>query len=134
MTKSFRTAERIAVLVLVACGIILIAVPLLLTLYLSVFDEKLIVFPPRGYTLSWYAAICRNFGGAVVDQPGVAVAAVVGSLLIGVPAGIALSRYRFRGSGVISALLLAPLTVPGIALGLAIYCLLVLIETTPAGH
>jgi len=54
----------------------------------------------------------------------------VGSLLLGVPAGIALSRHRFRGVSVISTLLLAPLTIPGIALGLAIFLFLVLIETS----
>src|SRR6202020_1885788 len=36
-----RAAERALVLGLIACGIILIVVPLLLTLYLSLFDEKL---------------------------------------------------------------------------------------------
>jgi len=113
---------------LIACGLLVIFVPLLLTLYLSVFDEKLILFPPRGYTLSWYGAILPNFGGAVAITVELAAASVVGSLLIGVPAGIALSRYRLRGIGVVSALLLAPLTVPGIALGLAIYLFLVLIE------
>jgi putative spermidine/putrescine transport system permease protein len=45
-----------------------------------------------------------------------------------VPAGIALSRHRSAATSAISALLLAPLTVPGIALGLAIYLFLVLIE------
>jgi putative spermidine/putrescine transport system permease protein len=123
-----RTVERTAVLALVACGAVLIIVPLLLTLYLSLFDEKLILFPPRGYTLSWYGAILPNFGGAVAITVELAIASVVGSLLIGVPAGIALSRYRLRGMGIVSALLLAPLTVPGIALGLAIYLFLVLIE------
>jgi len=101
---------------------------MLLTLYLSVFNEKLILFPPRGYTLSWYGAILPNFGGAVAITVELAIFSVVGSLLIGVPAGIALSRYRLRGMGFVSALLLAPLTVPGIALGLAIYLFLVLIE------
>ncbi len=113
---------------LIACGLLVIFVPLLLTLYLSVFDEKLILFPPRGYTLSWYSAILPNFGGAVAITIELAAASVAGSLLIGVPAGIALSRYRLRGIGMVSALLLAPLTVPGIALGLAIYLFLVLIE------
>jgi putative spermidine/putrescine transport system permease protein len=119
---------RFGVSVLVACGLLVIFVPLLLTLYLSVFDEKLILFPPRGYTLSWYAAILPNFGGAIAITVELAVASVVGSLLLGVPAGIALSRHRLRGIGAVSALLLAPLTVPGIALGLAIYLFLVLIE------
>ena len=54
--------------------------------------------------------------------------AVLGSLPLGVPAGIGLARHRFRGRGVISILLLAPLTVPGIALGLAIYVALVALD------
>ena len=123
-----RTAERIAVLALVICGIILIAVPLILTLYLSVFDEKLILFPPRGYTLDWYPAILPNFGGAILTSLELGVASVIGSLLLGVPAGIGLARHRFRGRGIIATLLLAPLTVPGIALGLAIYVALIAVD------
>lgn len=123
-----RTAERFAVLALVVCGIILIAVPLILTLYLSVFDEKLILFPPRGYTLDWYPAILPNFGSAILTSLELGVASVIGSLLLGVPAGIGLARHRFRGRGVIATLLLAPLTVPGIALGLAIYIALVAVD------
>ncbi len=119
---------RYGVRALIGCGLLVIFVPLLLTLYLSVFNEKLILFPPRGYTLSWYRAIVPSFGGAIAVSLELALGSVVGSLLIGVPAGIALSRHRFRGMGVVSALLLAPLTVPGIALGLAIYLFLVLIE------
>jgi putative spermidine/putrescine transport system permease protein len=123
-----RTAERFAVLALVVCGIILIAVPLILTLYLSVFDEKLILFPPRGYTLDWYPAILPNFGSAILTSLELGVASVIGSLLLGVPAGIGLARHRFRGRGVIATLLLAPLTVPGIALGLAIYVALIAVD------
>jgi putative spermidine/putrescine transport system permease protein len=123
-----RAAERCVVHGLVACGSILIAVPLVLTLYLSVFDEKLILFPPRGYTLGWYPAILPNFGSAILTSLELGAASVVGSLLLGVPAGIGLARHRFRGRGVISTLLLAPLTVPGIALGLAIYVGLIAID------
>ncbi|MBV9858945.1 MAG: ABC transporter permease subunit [Alphaproteobacteria bacterium] len=126
--RLFPAFGRALVWALVGGGLLVIFVPLLLTLYLSLFDEKLILFPPRGYTLSWYAAIVPTFGSAVAITLELAAASVIGSLLIGVPAGIALSRYRRRGIGVISALLLAPLTVPGIALGLAIYLFLVLIE------
>jgi putative spermidine/putrescine transport system permease protein len=121
-------AERFVVLVLICCGTALIVVPLVLTIYLSLFDEKLILFPPRGYTLSLYPAILPNFGSAIVTSLQLGAAAVVGSLLLGVPAGIGLARHRFRGRGVISTLLLAPLTVPGIALGLAIYVALVAID------
>jgi len=120
--------ERAGVGVLIWIGIALIGVPLLLTLYLSLFDEKLILFPPHAYTLSWYAAILPNFGGPILTSLELAAAAVCGSLVLGVPAGIGLARYRFRGRGFVSTLLLAPLTVPGIALGLAIYIMLVTID------
>jgi putative spermidine/putrescine transport system permease protein len=123
-----RAAERIGLLALIACGAILIIVPLLLTLYLSLFDEKLILFPPRGYTLSWYSAIIPSFGKSVLTSLRLAAASVLGSLLIGIPAGVGLSRHRFRGRGSIATLLLAPLTMPGIALGLAIYVALVAID------
>ena len=120
--------QRWLVRLLVAAGLAVIFVPLVLTLYLSVFDETIIVFPPRGYTVHWYADILPRFGAAMRTSLFVALATVVCSLLIGVPAGIALSRYRFRGRGAVSTLLLAPLTVPGIAIGLGIYVLAVLIE------
>lgn len=119
---------RVVTSLLIWCGLLIIFVPLLLTLYLSVFNQKLIAFPPPGYTLSWYPAIVPNFGDAIVTSLELAFAAVIGSLLLGVPAGIALSRHRFGGRAVISTLLLSPLTVPGIALGLATYLFLVLVE------
>jgi putative spermidine/putrescine transport system permease protein len=117
--------ERAGVNLLLWIGIALIGVPMLLTVYLSVFDEKLILFPPHAYTLSWYAAILPNFGQPIVTSLELAAAAVIGSLALGIPAGIGLSRHRFRGRGAVSTLLLAPLTVPAIALGLAIYIMLV---------
>jgi putative spermidine/putrescine transport system permease protein len=123
-------AERAGVQALVFLGIALIFVPLLLTLFLSVFDEKLILFPPHGYTVSWYGAILPNFGAAIATSLELGAVAVAGSLALGVPAGIALSRYRFRGKAAIGTLLLAPLTVPGIALGLAIFVFLVAIDGT----
>lgn len=127
-TEALSRIGGVVISLLIWCGLLIIFVPLLLTLYLSVFNQKLIAFPPPGYTLSWYTAIIPNFGDAIVTSLELAFAAVIGSLLLGVPAGIALSRHHFRGRAVISTLLLSPLTVPGIALGLAIYLFLVLIE------
>ena len=97
---------------LVALGAAVIFVPLVLTLYLSIFDDPAGVrreFPLRTSLLT-------------------AAAAVVVSLLVGVPAGIGLSRYRFRGRDAFATLMLAPLTIPGVAIGLGIYVLAVMIE------
>ena len=113
---------------LVLCAVTMIFLPLLLTFYLSVFDETIIVFPPHAFTLRWYARIWPEFGDALRTSFFAALAAVAISLLLGVPAGIGLSRYRFRGRDALATLLLAPLTVPGIAIGLGIFVLAVLIE------
>lgn len=113
---------------LIGAGCILMFVPLAISLYLSVFDEKLIVFPPKGYTLSWYSEIIPTFGEPVRISLEIALMSVAGSLALGVPAGIGLMRYRFPGRGVVNTLLLSPLTVPGIAIGLAIYVFAVAIE------
>lgn len=128
MTRISGRLQRYAVNLLIGGGLMLIFVPLLLTFYLSIFDETLITFPPRGYTLHWYGRIIPQFGSALWTSLLVALAAVAISLVIGIPAGIGLSRYRFTGRGLISTLLLAPLTMPGIAIGLGIYVLAILIE------
>jgi putative spermidine/putrescine transport system permease protein len=121
-------AGRWLVRLLLAAAVAVVFVPLVLTFYLSVFDETLIVFPPHAYTTRWYARILPEFGGALRTSLLVAMVAVAISLVLGVPAAIGLARRRFRGRGALSTLLLAPLTVPGIAIGLGIYVGAVLIE------
>ncbi len=51
----------------------------------------------------------------------VALAVTFLSALIGVPAGRALGLYRFRGKALAELLILAPLIVPGIAVGLGLH-------------
>ncbi len=123
-----KMVRRGAVNALVTIAVAAIFVPLILTIYLSVFDETIIVFPPKGYTLAWYARILPEFGAPLQTSMVTAVSATCLSLLIGVPAAIGLSRYRFRGRGLATTLLLAPLTIPGVAIGLGIYVLAVMIE------
>ncbi len=113
---------------LLVAGASIIFLPLIFTVYLSVFDETIITFPPRGYTLHWYADILPQFGAALRTSLYVALAAAAISLLIGVPASIGLSRYRFAGRSALSTFLLSPLTIPGIAIGLGIYVLAIQVE------
>jgi putative spermidine/putrescine transport system permease protein len=121
-------AGRLALLGLLGLGIAAIFLPMLLTFYLSMFNEQMIVFPPHGYTLAWYGRIAGTFGAAIWTSLKIAVVAVALSLALGIPAGIGLSRHRFRGREALSTFLLSPLTVPGIAVGLAIYILAIWIE------
>lgn len=130
-TTAADTADRLGrtvAQVLAGIGAVLVFLPIVLTVYLSVFDETLLVFPPKGYTLSWFSRVGGKFGDAIATSVTLAVAAAALSLLIGIPAGIGLSRYRFCGREALNTLLLAPLTVPGVALGLGIYVFAVWVE------
>ncbi len=62
--------QRAALNLLVVIGAALIGVPLALTLYLSLFDEKLILFPPRGYTAVLVSGDHPELRRPAADQPG----------------------------------------------------------------
>ena len=78
---------------------------------------------PQDWTLAaWRYALSPTSG--VVQSLGVTVwiglCVTALSVLIGVPAGRALGLYQFRGKGVVQIIMLAPLIVPGIAVGLGL--------------
>lgn len=99
------------------------AIPLAMAAYMSFFADGVIVFPPSGYTLDWYARLAEfpNFASGLATSLKIALFSTAGSILIGVPASIALVRYRFFGRAGLNVLLLAPLSVPGVVIGLGIY-------------
>lgn len=115
---------------LVFVGIALMLIPLMMTAYMSVFADGVVTFPPSGYTLSWYGRLAEfpKFGQSLSTSLRVAAMATLCSLLIGVPASIALVRYSFPGRSILNVLLLSPLTVPGVVIGLGLYVLMVDIE------
>ena len=105
----------------VALGFILL--PLVFVTWLAFFDQAIPSFPPKGYSLRWFAAIADNqkFVDGFWLSLQVAVVAMILGLLIGVPAALCLARYRFAGREPLGNLLLFPLVVPGIVLGTTLY-------------
>ncbi|MBB5693274.1 ABC transporter permease [Muricoccus pecuniae] len=112
---------------LIALGVLVMAVPLAMTAYISLFRDAVVIFPPSGYATSWYARILEfpRFGEALGTSLRISALATLGSLAVGIPASLALVRYNFVGRGVLNVLLLSPLTVPGVVIGLSIYVLVV---------
>jgi putative spermidine/putrescine transport system permease protein len=96
--------------------------PVLVVVVMSFDTQSFMSFPPQGFTLDWYARLTENAafirGFQVSLIVGVCTCAL--ATLIGVPAALALARHRFRGSGAVSSLFLAPLMVPTVVLGLAL--------------
>ncbi len=81
-----------------------------------------IVFPPTGPSLKWYAAILDKpeFIESAIISSVVAVGASLAATAIGALAAIALVRHRFFGRRFLQSIFLAPLSLPGLILGLAL--------------
>jgi putative spermidine/putrescine transport system permease protein len=125
-----RHLGRIALLAAAAIGYGVILTPLLFVGWLSFFSNEIVTFPPQGYTLRWFAHIFdqNNFVSGFVTSLQVGVVAMIGGLLLGVPASLVLARRRFPGREAVNTLLVLPLVVPGIVAGTAIYVFQIEIE------
>jgi putative spermidine/putrescine transport system permease protein len=109
---------------------IMVLAPLFAVTWVSFFKNKIISFPPSGYTLDWYVAAwdMARFRDGFLTSLQLGIVATLVSLLVGVPASVALARGKFRGREVVQSILLAPLIVPGIVAGAALYMFLIEIE------
>jgi len=85
-------------------------------------------FPPGPFVLDWYRALAGDgaLWDSVLNSLLVAVAAVVISIAVGLPAALALDRVEFPGKGAFRRLVLLPLVLPGIITGLSLLMLRVL--------
>jgi spermidine/putrescine transport system permease protein len=79
-------------------------------------------FPPRHLTLDWYRILFNDapIWDSVLNSLKVALAAMVISLALGVPAALALDRAQFPGKALFRRLVLLPLILPGIITGLSL--------------
>ena len=100
-----------------------ILLPLIFVTWLAFFEQAIPSFPPRGYSLKWFASIGENprFVDGFWLSLRVAIAGMLIGLALGVPAALCLARYRFPGREPLGNLLLLPLVVPGIVLGTSLY-------------
>ena len=121
---------RIALIAAAALGYALILTPLVFVCWLSVFSNEIVTFPPQGYTLRWFAHIFdqNNFVSGFLTSLQVGIAAMVGGLVLGIPASLVLARRRFPGREALNTLLVLPLVVPGIVAGTAIYVFQIEVE------
>ena len=84
-------------------------------------------FPPHNFTFSWYRMLLGDgaMWESVLNSLAVALAAMAISLLLGIPAALALDRTSFPGKAAFRRLVLLPLILPGIITGLSLLMLFV---------
>ena len=108
----------------------LASVLVLIFLFVPVFTVVLFSFnagnvpglPFRGFTVRWFGEAFGDteFRTVLWNSVQVMVVAVLASLLVGVPAALALTRGRFRLQGVVKAATFGPIAVPGVVIGAAL--------------
>jgi putative spermidine/putrescine transport system permease protein len=105
-----------------AAAMVFILAPLVVTVAISVGTSQFAAFPPRGFTLDWYAQVLRDpdFQASLGFSTALAIGATAGALALGVPAAFALARHDFPGRGVAAASLLSPLIFPVLITGVAL--------------
>jgi putative spermidine/putrescine transport system permease protein len=105
-----------------AAMMVFILAPLVVTVAISIGTSPFAAFPPRGFTLGWYAQVLADpeFQGSLGFSTALALGATAGALGLGVPAAFALARHEFPGRGATAAALLSPLIFPVLITGVAL--------------
>lgn len=109
-------------LVGVALGTLLfLYIPVAILILFSFNDSPVTTFPLSGFTWGWYEKVFANEAllTALVNSLIVAFAATTLTIIIGVPAALALDRYPFIGKNLFRNTILLPLSLPGIVTGIA---------------
>jgi putative spermidine/putrescine transport system permease protein len=109
----------------VLCGLILLflIVPILVIIPLSFNSDSFLMYPMSGFSLRWY----DEFFGSVVWRTAlknsmiISPLATVVAVLLGTLASIGLVRANFRGKALLVSVLIAPMVVPVVIVGVAVY-------------
>jgi putative spermidine/putrescine transport system permease protein len=106
--------------------------PLIIIVVVSFNAESYLSFPPQQWGPRWYGDLLANADFVNGFKVSVALAAVtmVGATAIGVPAALAVTRYRFPGRDLFVTFFTLPLMVPGVILGLGLLLVLSRVHLT----
>ncbi len=118
-------------------ALIIMVGPVLISLLMSFTSGAGLRFPPEGLSLRWYAAlfdpqVSGRVHTAAWTSLQIALMAVLGTLVLAVPAAIGIVRLSGRVTAVVEPLLLAPLVLPSLVYGLAALFCATMIGLTPS--
>jgi spermidine/putrescine transport system permease protein len=101
--------------------IVLLYVPIGILFVFSLNAGTTLSFPLKGLTLDWYERILSTSGLLDSVQHSLVVAAISSTVAtaLGTMVAILLSRFEFRGKGLITGLAVLPLIIPYVVLGVA---------------
>jgi spermidine/putrescine transport system permease protein len=123
--RALAGVERLSWLAGIAAILGFLYLPIAVLIAYSFNDSRSLTWPMSGVTLDWYVKLAQNdqLIQAFYNSVYVAVCATILTLIIGVPAAIALDRFDFPGKGVFRKLILLPIALPGIITGISMLIL-----------
>jgi ABC-type spermidine/putrescine transport system permease subunit II len=109
------------------CGVVFVFLtfPVLIVIPISFSSASYLHFPPPGLSLRWYQSYLGNDQWLRATALSFEVGAFTSllSVLLGIPAAIALVRGKFVGKNLLNTFLVLPLVVPTIIVAIALYSL-----------
>jgi putative spermidine/putrescine transport system permease protein len=106
-------------------GIVVIALiaPILVVIPISFSSVSFFEFPPPGYSTTWYKSFAdnQNWVDAMMRSLRIAFFTAILSTVLGTMAAMAMTRLHFFGKKLFMSLMVAPVIVPVIIVGLALY-------------
>ncbi|WP_093120192.1 ABC transporter permease [Salinihabitans flavidus] len=137
-----RFAADTAFMTFVAILMAFLYIPIWILIIFSFNDSRSLTWPLSGFTLEWYQRLWNNsqLQDAIGNSFYVASCATVLTLLVGVPAALALHRLHFPGKTVFRRLVVLPITLPGVVTGISMLNLFrvlgfdLSLETVILGH
>jgi spermidine/putrescine transport system permease protein len=105
--------------------VVFLYAPIAVLLIFSFNNSAVPTFPLSGFTFHWYHQFFTNadLRSSLETSALIAVLTSFGAVFLGVLSSIALTRRRFRGKALVSALLLSPLVIPYVVFGISLLLL-----------
>ncbi|MDB4894674.1 MAG: spermidine/putrescine transporter permease [Firmicutes bacterium] len=116
-----------ALAIFTAAALLFILAPVLIVVINSFNGVAYSVFPPKGFSLQWYANLAKqtSFYGAAVRSVVVAVLSTILAVIAGTMASIVLIRHKLVGANLIKSFFLSPIVLPKMVLGVALFMLFI---------
>ena len=101
--------------------VIFLYAPIVILLIFSFNDSAVPSFPLSGFTTHWYTLAWQDtlLRQSLINSTTVALVVTPCCLVLGTLTAFGLTRFRFRGRGVVGGLVGAPLILPWLIIGIA---------------
>lgn len=102
-----------------------VLLPFVVVAIASLNDGAILSFPPKSWSLRWYANAFeyRDFGAGLVNSLRIAAVGATIALIAGAGFAYVFNRYDFMFKGLLNTVLMSPLIIPNFTIGLGLLIL-----------